>query len=113
MWPVTRPPTAAPAQRVCPHCARIAHTDTRRCPFCRRSYRRRILPWVALMLVVFAAGILGGVALMLDAFGDRVNTELDTRVSTVQRELEDSIRGIGDDVIAQLEQKLAQSGVTP
>ena len=50
------------------------------------------------MLVVFAAGILGGVALMLAAFGDRLETELDTRVTTVQRELDESVRQIGEDV---------------
>ncbi len=107
---MTRPPTTTRAQRVCPHCARIAHTDDRRCPFCGRGYRRRTLAWVALMLVVFAAGILGGVAAMLAAFGDRLETELDTRVSTVQRELDDSVRQIGEDVQAEIERRLPQSG---
>jgi hypothetical protein len=113
MSPVTRPPTAAAPQRVCPHCARIAHTDAKRCPFCGRGYKRRTLAWVALMLVVFAAGILGGVALMLAAFGDRLETELDTRVTTVQRELDESVRQIGEDVQGEIERRLPQSGSTP
>jgi Uncharacterised protein family UPF0547 len=110
MSPVTRPPTAAPAQRVCPSCARIAHTDARRCPFCGHGYRRRTLAWVAVMLVVFAVGILGGVAAMLAAFGDRLETELDTRVTTVQRELDQSVGQIGDDVRGELDRRLPQTG---
>jgi hypothetical protein len=113
MSPVTRAPTAAAPQRVCPHCARIAHTDAKRCPFCGRGYKGRTLAWVALMLVVFAAGILGGVALMLAAFGDRLETELDTRVTTVQRELDESVRQIGEDVQGEIERRLPQSGLTP
>ena len=59
------------------------------------------------MLVVFAAGILGGVALMLAAFGDRLETELDTRVSTVQRELDQSVRQIGENVGSEIDRRLA------
>ena len=109
---MTRPPTATPAQRVCPRCARIAHTDERRCPFCGHGYRRRTLAWVALLLIVFAAGILGGVAAMLAAFGDRLENELDTRVTTVQRELDDSVRQIGEDLQGEIERRLPQSGPT-
>ena len=109
---MTRPPTATPAQRVCPHCARIAHTDARRCPFCGHGYRRRTLTWIALLLVVFAAGILGGVAAMLAAFGDRLQNELDTRVTTVQRDLDQSVRQIGEDVQREIDRRLPQSGTT-
>jgi hypothetical protein len=59
------------------------------------------------MLVVFAAGILGGVAAMLAAFGDGMENELDTRVTTVQRELDQSVRQIGEDVQSELERRLA------
>ena len=109
MLPVTRPPTAAPAQRICPNCARIAHTDDRRCPFCGRAYTRRLLPKLALLLVVFAAGILGGVAAMLAAFGDRLETELDTRVTTVQRDLDRSVQQLGDDVREEIDRRLPQT----
>jgi len=111
MSPVTRPPTAAPAQRVCPHCARIAHTEARRCPFCGHGYRRHTLAWITLLLVVFAAGILGGVAAMLTAFGDRLENELDTRVTTVQRDLDQSVRQIGEDVQSEIDRRLPQSGL--
>jgi hypothetical protein len=106
---VTRPPTAAPAQRVCPHCARIAHTDDRRCPFCGRAYNRKLLPKLALLLLVFTAGTLGGVAAMLAAFGDRLETELDTRVGTVEADLDRSVRDLGDDIRQELERRLPQT----
>src|ERR687893_3231573 len=110
MCSVTRPPTAAPAQRVCPHCARIAHTDQRRCPFCGRAYNRKLLPKLALMLVVFAAVVLGGTAAMLTAFGGRLEDELDTRVTTVQDELDQSVERIGDDVREEIERRLPAGG---
>jgi hypothetical protein len=106
---VNRPPTAAPAQRVCPHCARIAHTDDRRCPFCGRAYNRRVLQKLALLLVLFAAGILGGVAAMLAAFGDRLETELDTRVTTVQRDLDRSVEELGDDIREEIDRRFTQT----
>jgi hypothetical protein len=102
---VTRPPTAAPAQRVCPHCARIAHTDDRRCPFCGRAYNRRLLPKLALLLLLFAVGVLGGVAALLAAFGDRLETELDTRVTTVQRDLDRSVEDLGDDIREEIDRR--------
>jgi hypothetical protein len=107
---VTRPPTAAPAQRVCPHCARIAHTDDRRCPFCGRAYNRRLLAKITLLLVLFAAGILGGVAAMLTAFGDRLETELDTRVGTVERELDRSVQELGDEIREEIDRRFPETG---
>ena len=103
---MTRPPTAAPAQRVCPHCARIAHTDDRRCPFCRRAYNRKLIPKIALMLLVFAAVVLGGVGAMLAAVGDRLENELDTRVDTVQRDLDRSVDRLGNEVRSELDRRL-------
>ena len=110
---MTRPPTAAPAQRVCPHCARIAHTDARRCPFCGHAYRRRTLLAVAVLLTVFALGILGGMALMLAAVGERVEDEIDTQVRTVQRDVERSIERVGDDLTQQLDDRLRENGLSP
>jgi hypothetical protein len=109
---VTRPPTATPAQRVCPHCARIAHTDARRCPFCGRGYKRRLLPQIALLLLVFAAGILGGTAWMLAAVGDRVEDEVDRQVRTVQRDVDRSVRSVGEDLAEQLDERLRQQGLS-
>lgn len=111
MSAVTRPPTGTPAQRVCPHCGRIAHTDDRRCPFCGRGYRRHLLPSIALLLVVFAIGILGGMAAMFVAVGNRVEDEVDSRVTTVQRSLERSVRRAGDDLGDQLDERLRANGL--
>jgi hypothetical protein len=111
MSPVTRPPTGTPAQRVCPHCGRIAHTDDRRCPFCGRGYRRRLLPSIALLLVVFAVGILGGMAAMLVTVGNSIQDEVDSQVSTVQRDLERSVRQAGDDLGDRLDERLRANGL--
>jgi len=111
MWAVTRPPTAAPAQRVCPRCSRIAHTDDRRCPFCGRGYTRRPLASLVLVLLVFAAGILGGMALMFAAVADRVEDELDTRVVTIERDIDRSVRDVGDDLARRLDQRLRERGL--
>jgi hypothetical protein len=110
---VTRPPTATPAQRVCPHCARIAHTDARRCPFCGRGYRRRLLPAIALMLLLFAVAILGGMAAMLAAVSDQVQDEVDRQVRTVQRGIDRSVRSVGNDLARQFDERLRQNGLTP
>ena len=71
-------PAAQPPQRVCPHCASIARTADARCPFCRRAYRRRSpLPAYAVGLLLAVATTLGGVALMLQSFGDSLDRELE------------------------------------
>ena len=46
----------------------------------------RILAGVAVMLVLFAVVILGGVYYMLTRFGDELDSELDSQVRTVQRD---------------------------
>jgi hypothetical protein len=112
MCVVTRPATAAPTQRVCPHCARIAHTNDRRCPFCRRPYRRHVLLWIAVMLAVFAAVVLGGVAALLVVAGDRTRDELDDRVTTVQRDFDRSVTSIEDNIRQELDQRLGSQGAT-
>jgi hypothetical protein len=109
---VTRPPTTTPAQRVCPHCARIAHSDARRCPFCGRGYKRRLLGSIALLLVVFAVGILGGMAAMVAAVGDRVEDEVDRQVNTVQGELNRSVRSVGEDLADRIDERLRQNGLS-
>jgi hypothetical protein len=109
MRDVTRPPTATPAQRLCPHCARIAHTDAPRCPFCGRGYKRRLLSAIALMLVVFALGLLGGMAVMFAAVGNRVQDEVDSRIGTVQRDLDRSVRSVGEDLADRFDERLRES----
>lgn len=75
----------AGVQRVCPHCARISYADGRQCPYCGRSFRRAGLWPIAAMLAVFAAVVLGGVALMFLAAGREVERQLDSEVKRVER----------------------------
>ena len=103
-----------PVQRVCPHCARISYEDGRRCPYCGRSFRRSsgLLP-IAAMLAVFAAVVLGGVALMFVAAGREVDDQLDREVQRVERELERNFDGIQDDVREELDRRLPEPTATP
>ena len=113
MCGVTRPPTAAPAQRVCPSCARVAHTNARRCPFCGGLYRRHLLLWIALILFVFAAVVLCGVAAILVAAGDRIRDDVDERVTTVQRDIDRSVTNVEGDIRDELDRRLGTPSATP
>jgi hypothetical protein len=102
----------AAVQRVCPHCARISYEDGRRCPYCGSSFRRKSgLLAIAAMLTVFAAIVLGGVALMFVAAGREVEDQLDSEVQRVERELERNFDGIQQDVREELDRRLPE--VTP
>ena len=79
---------SSPVQRVCPHCARISYDSGRRCPYCGRGYRRSVVLPIATMLTVFAVIVLGGVYLMLVAFGTEMDDTLDSEVQRVERELD-------------------------
>jgi hypothetical protein len=104
----------ATPQRVCPHCATLAYTAEPRCPYCRRSYRRHPLLAVAAMLLVTAALVLGGVAYMLVAFGDDLDSELDRQVQTVQDDFRRDVRGLRRDLRSELERRLpVPPGATP
>lgn len=105
---------AQPAvQRVCPHCARISYEGGPRCPYCGRGFRRSVLPAVAAMLTVFAAVVLGGVALMLVAFGNALEEQLDREVERVERELERNFDRIRRDVREELDRRLPDSPALP
>lgn len=93
-------------QRVCPHCSTIAVTPERRCPWCGRSYTRRILPWVALLALLQTALTIGAVAYLLTTFGDALETELDDQVLVVQRDFEKEIDGLDRRVRRELRREL-------
>ncbi len=97
-------PTAV--QRVCPHCARISYAEGRECPYCGRSFRRAGLWPIAAMLVVFAAVVLGGVALMFVAAGREVDRQLDSDVERVERDLDRDFGTIRRDVRRELDRRL-------
>jgi hypothetical protein len=102
-----------PVQRVCPHCARISYADGRRCPYCGRSFRRSGLLPIAAMLTVFAAVVLGGVALMCVAAGNEIDEQLDREVRRVEREMERNFDGIQEDVREELDRRLPEPTPSP
>jgi cell division protein FtsX len=105
--------SASAPQRVCPHCARLSYATGARCPYCRRGFRRRGLHAVAAMLAVTAALVLGGVYLMLIAFGDELDSELDRQVETVQGDLDRDLRDIQRDIRRELDRRLPAQPATP
>ena len=98
---------AQPPQRVCPHCSTLARTADARCPFCRGRYRRRSpLPAYAAALVLAIAATLGGTALMLQSFGDSLETELDEQVEVVQRDFDRDVRRLERRIEEELDRRL-------
>ena len=102
-----------PVERVCPHCARISYEDGRRCPYCGRSFRRSGLLPIAAMLTVFAAVVLGGMALMLVVAGREAEDHLDREVQRVERELERNFDGIQRDIREELDRRLPEPTAVP
>ena len=98
---------------MCPHCARISYEGGKRCPYCGRGFRRSGLLAVAAMLTVFAAVVLGGVALMFVAAGNEIDRQLDSEVSRVERQLESDFDGIQRDVREELDRRLPTPTPSP
>ena len=92
--------------RVCPHCSTIARTTEARCPHCRRAYRRRSpLPALLVALALAVATTLGGVALMLQSFGDTLDRELEEQVDVVQRDFDRDVRGLERRIEEELDER--------
>ncbi len=106
-------PAPAAPQRVCPHCATVAYTTESHCPYCRRSYRRSVLPAVAAMLLVTTALILGGVYYLLTEFGDTLDAELDAQVETVQDDFDRDVRGLERSIRRELDQRFPAAPAAP
>jgi hypothetical protein len=102
-------PTPA-RQRLCPHCHSFANTPDERCPYCRRRYRRRPVAAMAAIAAVTSAVVLGGVALMLAAFGTTLRSELDSQVTTVQRDFDRNVGRLQRDIQRSLDQRLGPAG---
>jgi hypothetical protein len=100
-------------QRVCPHCARLSYETGARCPYCGRRFARRVLPALALLLTVFAVGILGGVYLMLTSFGDELDRRLNTEVQRVERDIDGQFESVRTDVRRELDRRLPAPSPTP
>lgn len=61
---------------------------------------------IAAMLLVHAALVLGGVSLMLTAFGDELDSRLDEQVENVQTDVERDLERVRRSVIRQLRTEL-------
>jgi hypothetical protein len=66
----------------------------------------RILAGVAVMLLLTAALVLGGVYYMLTQFGDELDSELDSQVRTVQRDFDGDVRRLQRDIERELDDRL-------
>ena len=99
-------PPGQALQRVCPHCSTISVTADRFCPWCRRSYARRILPWIAALALLQTALTVAAVAFLLMSFGDALEAELDDQVNVVQRDFEREIDGLDQRVRRELRREL-------
>ena len=73
----------------------------------------RILAGVAVMLVLFAVVILGGVYYMLTEFGDELDSELDSQVRTVQRDFDRDVRQLQRDIERELDERLPPVTTAP
>lgn len=93
-------------QRLCPHCHSFAQTADERCPYCRRRYRRSTLAAAVALAAVAAAVILGGVALLLTSFGGTLEDELDSQVTTVQRDFDRDVQGLERRIERKLDERL-------
>jgi hypothetical protein len=100
-------------QRVCPHCARISYESGARCPYCGRSFAQHLLPGLALILLIFGAGVVGGVGLVLAAFGNTLEDRLDSRVQQVQDDFQGQLDGFQRDVRRELDRRLPEPTPTP
>ena len=87
---------------------RLEHPTKRSGPVSslRRVSTSRVLAGVAVMLIVFAAVILGGVYYMLVAELDELDSELDTQVETVQRDFDRDVRRLQRNLERELDARL-------
>lgn len=79
----------------------------------QRPRTGRILAGVAVLLVLFAIVILGGVYYMLTEFGDELDAELDSQVRTVQRDFDGDVRRLQRDIEEELDERLPAGVPTP
>ena len=93
-------------QKVCPRCSTLAYTGDGHCPWCGGSYKRRRWPALLALLVVQTALVLGGVAYMLVAAGDELDSRLDDEVSRVERDLDTSFDDVRRSVRRELDRRL-------
>lgn len=65
-----------------------------------------VLAGVAVLLLLHAAIVLGGVYVMLNSFGEQLDSELDSQVDRVTRDFEKDLDAIREDVRKELREEL-------
>ena len=93
-------------KKLCPRCSALAYTADRRCPWCGSSYRRRIVPALAALLLLQTALMLGGMVYLAVVAGDEVDTRITREVDGVQRDLDTSFDQVRRDVRRELDARL-------
>jgi hypothetical protein len=78
-----------------------------------RASTGRILAGVAVMLILTAALVLGGVYYMLTQFGDELDSELDSQVRTVRRDFNGDVRRLQRNLERELDARLPAASPTP
>jgi hypothetical protein len=73
----------------------------------------RILAGVAVMLLLTATLVLGGVYYMLTQFGDELDSELDTQVRTVRRDFDGDVRRLQRNLERELDARLPAATPVP
>jgi sensor domain CHASE-containing protein len=68
---------------------------------------------MALLLLVFAVVVLGGVFLMLVAAGNELDRRLDREVDRVERNLDDQFNEVQRDVRSELDRRLPEETAAP
>ncbi len=99
-------PAAAVPQRLCPHCASVATTAGRECPWCGRSYRRRTVAAVAALLAVQTLLVAAVLIAALAATGSAVRTEVEDETAVIRRDIDRQVEDISTDVRRQLREEL-------
>lgn len=64
----------------------------------------------ALLLVLHAAVVLGGVYLMLNSFGDQLDQELDNEVTRVERRIDRDFQQVVEEVRNELDARFPSGG---
>ena len=100
-----QPPGEA-VQKVCPHCATASFTGAPHCPWCGRSFARRLWPALLLTGLVTAVLTLGGTTVLLLRFGEELDATLDDEVTRVERDLDRNFDDIRQSVREELDARL-------
>jgi RNA polymerase subunit RPABC4/transcription elongation factor Spt4 len=98
-------------QKLCPSCSTLSYTGERRCPWCGAGYRRRLWPGLIVLLLVQSALLLGAVAYMLVLVGEDTESQIDSEVERIERNLDESFDDVRRSVREELDRRLPETEV--